>query len=159
AMTTTAWKKGVNGDFGDAGKWTFGVPDASETALLTAPGTYTVTDFGPFVRVAALHMAKGATLDIFGTFDLGGTGVGALAGTINVGASSTLEFGPPFVPVRNPDQFKNTGTINIGDHATLRIDGKVHLIGDGAIVLGGIGAEITGAGSLQNGNRSSGNTI
>lgn len=115
-MTTTTWINTAGGNFDTAANWNNGVPSSfSDTALITATGTYTVAVSQPD-EVGTLQMAKGATLDIHPTwsFDIAtGTGKGALAGTIDVGNLGELDIGTDAANTT----FNNTGAINCNRRA------------------------------------------
>ena len=159
-MTTTTWTNTAGGDFNTATNWTDGVPLAGDTALITASGTYTVTD-NATNSIGTLEMASGATLAIAPGQELdvtSGTKTGALDGAINMGGSDLLAFGT----TASKTKFNNAGAIStLSAGAELEINGTVTLVRDGTISLGedcSITDEATGA-TLINGNSSSGNTI
>jgi hypothetical protein len=157
-MATTSWAHGTSGDFNTASNWTNGVPTAGDTALITAPGTYTVTS-SHFNAVGILEMAAGATLSIEGSaFRVtAGSGAGAFAGTITV-FNSGVDAGVLELGTKGADTaFNNTGTIQLIGVADLIVAGTVTLIGNGSLVLGGAGTIVgTGAfnGTLINGGAS-----
>jgi hypothetical protein len=129
-MASISWKKGISGNWTTATDWSTGtVPGATDTAHLSATGTYTVTSSAN-VTIDILTTVKNATLDIAaGDFDvLAGTGAGANAGKIEVADGASFEVG---------GTFDNTGTIGLnstGDATTLVINKSVTLAGTGAHV-------------------------
>ena len=156
---TNSWKKAVSGDWNTASNWTAGVPVYGSTALITLPGTYTVTS-SQANAVGTLEMSSGATLSIAShEFDVtSGTGAGALAGKITIAGSATLGLGV----TSTISTFTNTGTIADAtlSPSTLAINGVVTLTGNGKITL--TNGQILGGGTndtLINGNSLSGNTI
>jgi len=92
ATTTAVWANGVSGDFGNPANWTPAiVPGPSSDVAISPSGTYTVTSLADRT-INSLSTAAGATLAITaGTFTIdNGTGSGANAGTLMVGAGGTL---------------------------------------------------------------------
>lgn len=146
-MTTSTWANGVSGSFNDMTKWTGNhVPVAGDTALITAPGTYTVTSSSANT-IADLTMAKMATLavsaDLFSVTS--GATANTLAGTITVADGAGLQFGADSHTTR----FDNTGAIDIestGDPTKLRIAGDVTLTGKGKVNLSGGDASLVSDG-------------
>lgn len=154
---TSTWASGVSGDFNDASKWIGGVPGTGDTALITAPGTYTVTSDMMANSFGTLEMAKGATLNILQHHIevTAGTGTGALDGTIDVGDATALQIGTAATNTK----FTNNGTINlqpVAGTAKLVIVGNVTLAGTGKINLSGTQAQIVSlepaSGTLTNSN-------
>jgi len=136
--TTTAWKKGVSGDFATASNWTNGVPTGSTDATIGVSGTYTVTSSISESMRGLTISDKGATLSITdGTFAIGPDG-GGNAGTISVGAVAmdpTFEIGSDGVTTT----FNNTGKINLtGPSTTFEIEGTVNLTGTGTVNLSNV---------------------
>jgi len=138
-MTITTWTNTAGGDFNHAANWNNGVPSSSsDTALITAKGTYTVTVSQADV-VGTLQTAKGATVTIKPTesFDVTagtGTGKGTLAGTIDVGNLGELDLGTDAANTT----FNNSGAINLqstGDPTDIFIAGNVTLSGKGKVNL------------------------
>jgi len=156
---TNSWKKAVSGDWNTGPNWTAGVPVYGSTALITVPGTYTVTS-SQNNALGNLEMESDATLSIAShELDItSGTGTGALAGTIAIAGSATLGLGV----AATISTFNNTGTIEDSSLtiADIAINGTVTLIGNGTISL--TNGQILGGGTndtLINGDSSSGNTI
>lgn len=156
-MTTTSWEHDVDGSFNALGNWTDGVPGPGDTALITVNGAYTVTSLQDNT-VEFLQMAKKATLAVsLGTaFDItNGTGIGALAGTIDVAEDATLGLGGAAGA-----NFDNSGTISL--RGSTEMSGTVTLAGKGKISLldsvAGIGSNGSTA-TLNNGSATSGQTI
>jgi len=165
-MATTSWANGVDGNFNTAANWTNGVPIFGDVALITAPGTYTVTS-SQGNSVGDLEMAKHASLDIAaGTFDVTvGTATGALAGTVAVDPGTTLELGSD----GEDTKFDNTGLLSligslgltqlvVSGNATLNGKGKITLNSNDQIVSDGNSAnllshnDISGRGTIGDGN-------
>jgi hypothetical protein len=133
-MATTRWIHGAGGDFNTASNWTDGIPGSGDTALITASGTYTVTD-SQDNTVGVLEMAKDASLALTShvVFHVtSGTGAGALAGTIALepGSDSALIFGTDGASTK----FDDTGAIDVSQ-GVLEISGEVTLAGNGQINL------------------------
>ena len=157
-IITTAWAKGVDGDWNTESDWTEGVPLQGGTALITVNGTYTVTS-SQANSVGNLEMQKKATLAIDAdTFDLKtGTGTGALDGTITLGDGTSLDLGAD----STSPTFDNNGAINIigSDPTSILISGNVTLNGKGKINLENDASQIVSDGSaaiLTNSNTISG---
>ena len=95
-MSQIHWLNPISGSFTNAADWQGGTaPGASDDAILNAVGSaFTVTS-AVSETVNSIQLAANATLDITGgTFDaMAGTGAGANAGVILVGASDTLSLG------------------------------------------------------------------
>ena len=94
-MSQIHWLEPVSGNFTNASDWSGGrVPGASDDAILDAGGSsFTVTSAAS-ETVDSLQLAANATLTITGgTFAaVAGTGAGANAGLILVGAGDTLSL-------------------------------------------------------------------
>ena len=168
AMTTitTSWTDISGGDFNAGSNWNNGVPTVGDTALITAPGTYTVTSAADNV-VGILQMQSNATLDLNGALPFivtagTGGGTGALAGTIAVNNGASFVLGTD----GKSTTFNNTGTISLdatGNPTGLVIAGKVTLTGAGTVTLSDpindlIESDGTAA-TLTNGSTKAGNTI
>ena len=151
----TLWKNPVSDSFGTAADWsTNTVPGASDIAVMTVPGTYTVTS-DTNATVLGVNTGSGTTLAISGdsTFvATAGTAIGANLGTVAVGDGSTLQIS---------GTFNNTGKINLladstqNDFAGLDIGfSGATLKGGGTIFMSdatGTGNFIEGAGGGRNG--------
>jgi len=122
------WGSGVSGDFAAASNWNkASVPGVSDAAQISPSGTYTVTSTAN-ETVNSLTTAAGATLFIgSGIFTINkGTGSGANAGTILVGAGATLVLN---------GSVSNTGLLEaLGGNLTIN------------------GGPVTGAGSVKVGS-------
>jgi hypothetical protein len=116
-MAQIHWAGG-SGIFSDAANWVGGVvPGASDGAILDAPPLFAVTsDVSETVR--SIQTVAGAGLDITGGTFIArfGTGSGANAGGIDVGANAALVVGGGGTLV-------NSGHISVGD-----LGGKASLI-------------------------------
>jgi hypothetical protein len=91
-LATVLWANGVSGAWTQKTNWSpQTVPTALDSAALTAPGTYTVTDLHSS-EVFSLSTASGASLKVIGgTFMIDdGTGAGGNAGTLDVRNGATL---------------------------------------------------------------------
>jgi hypothetical protein len=151
----TFWKNPVSDSFGTAADWsTNTVPGASDTAVMTVPGTYTVTS-DTNATVLGINTGSGTTLAISGdsTFvATAGTAIGANRGTVAVEDGSTLQIS---------GTFNNTGKINLladstqNEFAGLDIGfSGATLKGGGTIFMSdatGTGNFIEGAGGGRNG--------
>ena len=94
-MATDKWLVTSGGDFATAADWSTGmVPGSSDTALLTAAGSYTVTS-SQNETVSSLQMVQGVTLAINGgTFQMtSGSGAGSDNGLIQINGNNTLALG------------------------------------------------------------------
>ena len=157
--STTSWGHGVSGDWNTAANWTNGVP--IDQALITTPGTYTVTS-SVSNSISSLAVAKKATVAIAANeLDLtSGTLNGALAGTINALGGTSLVLGNPTAGTT----FDNTGTVDLelplsasggatlglaGD-VTLTGKGKINFFGDNSIeAVGGIAPTLTNSNTIS----------
>jgi autotransporter passenger strand-loop-strand repeat protein len=141
AVNIDSWAHGSSGNFSSGADWTLGAPPMSgQDASLTVAGAYTVSvGSGANDAVAALNIGdKTATLLVTsgGTLSAtSGTGAGANSGTIDVGDGATLVLG---------GVLNNSGTINLqagNDGATLKIENGsgpgsgITLSGGGKVVL------------------------
>ena len=95
-MSQFHWLNAINGSFTNAADWSGGViPGAFDDAILDAVGSaFTVTS-AVHETVESVQLAANATLSLTGgTFNASaGTGSGANAGVILVGAGATLHVG------------------------------------------------------------------
>ena len=120
-MTTIYWRRGLSGQFTDAGDWSsFTVPGAGDNVEITTRGTYTVAADGNHT-IETLETAPEVTLAVdSGVFSVtAGTGAGASEGTISVANGAAFEIG---------GVFRNAGTISLnstGDTTGLFINGNV----------------------------------
>ena len=133
-MSSIHWLNDVTGAFTNAADWRGGVvPGASDNAILDAAGSaFTVTsDVSETVR--SVRLSANATLSLTaGTFDaLKGTGSGANAGVILVGAGATLVCGGTVTNAAG-------GVIMAGDGALMRLEPGAHLRG-GTLASAGSG--------------------
>jgi hypothetical protein len=145
-MSTIYWLTDINGSFTNASDWSGGkVPGASDDAIIDAVGSaFTVTS-GADERVNSVQLASNATLSLTaGTFSAtGGTGAGANAGVILIGAGATLVVA---------DTVTNSGTIalyggNAGVAQIVLDTSMTTFAGGGEILLGGAsGGTITSVG-------------
>lgn len=131
------WIHGDSGtwDWATAAYWTPaggppGTASANDIALVTAAGTYTVTDSADR-KLAVLNTAAKATVEVVGhRLDLTrGTGSGANAGTIALDSGAVLAIG---------GLFRNTGSINSSSNSTgvsIEILSDTTLSGGGKVVL------------------------
>jgi hypothetical protein len=133
--TPVHWLNPVNGDFATSANWSAGsVPGGTDEAILDAAGgsPYAVA-VSTSQSIAVIETAADATLNIGAALtDTNGTGSGANAGAIMVGAA-TLALGGCFA---------NPGTVTLDGSssgvASLVVAGSgVTLSGGGKIVLGG----------------------
>jgi hypothetical protein len=100
-MANYSWKSGISGDWMTGADWMGGVPNsASANATIAAGGTYAVDiSSGESVTAASVTVNdNGATLQIYGTLNLGGTlnlkaGALFLEGTINGGTINAVDSG------------------------------------------------------------------
>jgi len=95
-MSGIHWLNDVNGGFTNAADWRGGVvPGASDNAILDAAGSAFTLTSGVSETVRSVRLSSNATLSLTaGTFDaVKGTGPGANAGVILVGAGATLVCG------------------------------------------------------------------
>jgi hypothetical protein len=143
-MSQIHWLNAINGSFTNLADWGGGmVPGASDDAILDAVGpAFTVTS-GRNEKVESLQLAANATLSLTGkTFTaIAGTGTGANAGVILVGAGATLVAGGTVT---------NTGTIELYGAAggkgggLLLFNGLTTLTGGGELLLEGQGGATVG---------------
>ena len=123
-----------NGTFTNPADWRGGiVPGASDNAILDAAGSaFTVTS-GVSETVRSVRLSSNATLSLTaGTFDaVKGTGSGANAGVILVGAGATLVCGGTVTNAAG-------GVIQAGDGAMMRLEPGAHLRG-GTLASAGSG--------------------
>ena len=95
-MSSIHWLDDVTGSFTNAADWRGGVvPGASDNAILDAAGSAFTVTCGVSETVRSVRLSSNATLSLTaGTFDaVKGTGSGANAGVILVGAGATLVCG------------------------------------------------------------------
>jgi hypothetical protein len=166
-LTTVAWASGTSGDFAVAANWTpAGVPGSSNDVQISPSGTYTVTSTAN-ETVNSLTTAAGATLLISaGTFTINnGTDSGANAGTIIVGAGSTLVLNGS---VTNPGLIEALGgsiTINGGPVTgsglfKVGLGGSVNATGNNYVFHGAGGSELMlGTGNLNQAFSDSGSAL
>jgi uncharacterized glyoxalase superfamily protein PhnB len=153
--TSVRWANGISGIWQTASDWNLGtLPTAANGVLITAPGTYTVTD-PQSTTVYSVATAPGATLDITGgTFTTdAGTGSGVNAGTIRVESGAALDILAGSVTNTGAVQgvLANSGTVNLTNGA--RITG-------GALVNSGMVNVISGStGSLVSTSLSSAGNV
>jgi hypothetical protein len=139
-MSTIHWLNDINGAFTNPADWRGGiVPGASDNAILGAAGSaFTVTS-GVSETVRSVRLSSNATLSLTGgTFDaLEGTGSGANAGVILVGAGATLVCGGTVTNAAG-------GVIMAGDGAFMRLEPGAHLRG-GTLASAGSGTFVAKA--------------
>jgi hypothetical protein len=129
-MAQIHWAGG-SGLFSDAANWVGGVvPGASDGAILDAPPNFTVTS-NVSETVRSIQTLAGATLDITGGTFIArvGTGAGANAGEILVGANAALVVG-------GGGTFANSGDIALGaagEKASLIFNTSTTLTRGGAV--------------------------
>jgi hypothetical protein len=132
-MSQIHWLNPVSGGFTNAADWQGGtVPGASDDAILDAVGaTFTVTS-AVSETVDSLQLAANATLSITGgTFDaVAGTGAGANAGVILVGANDTLSLGGV---VANSGAITLDSSTTMGHYAALTLAANTTLTGGGVV--------------------------
>lgn len=139
------WNQAVDGDFGDAMKWTpQTAPGPGSTALITAAGKpYTVTTSN-IISIAAIATGKGAVLSSDHDFTVTeGTGAGANAGTIAL-TGADLRVGDGTVTT-----FNNTGLVSLSN-AGLNVVGDVTLAGTGKVMLSDNSANAVTGDTLTN---------
>jgi hypothetical protein len=137
-MSQIHWLNAVNGSFTNAADWSGGaVPSASDDAILDAPGSSFTVSSGGSQTVESVQLISNATLSLTGgTFTARkGTGAGANAGVILVGAGAAFDVG---------GTVSNSGTIMLdgsnglpGEAALSIVTLTATLIGGGEVVLGG----------------------
>ena len=148
-MSAIHWLNPLSGNFTHAADWSGGkVPGASDDAILDAVGSsFTVTSASS-QTVNSLRLAANATLSITGgTFDaLAGTGAGANAGVILVGANDTLSLGGVVtnsgaITLNSPQATNNYAQLTLAAGVTLTGGGVINDAGQ--INAGAAGATIT----------------
>jgi hypothetical protein len=139
-MSSIHWLNDINGAFTNAADWRGGiVPGASDNAILDAAGSaFTVTS-GVSETVRSVRLSANATRSLTaGTFDaLKGTGAGANAGVILIGAGATLVCGGTVTNAAG-------GMILAGDGAVMRLAPGAHLR-DGTLASAGSGTFVAKA--------------
>ena len=154
---TDSWAHPVNGSWNASADWTGGVPAPGSTALITTPGTYTVTS-SQNNSVGNLETAKKTTLAVAAdAFDLTlGTGTGALAGAVTVAETAKLELGTDGMDTTfdNVGVCTLTGGIDptelvVAGNATLAGKGKVELGPNSEIVSDGSTASLTNSNAIS----------
>ena len=151
------WKNAVSDTFGTAADWsTDTVPGPSDIAVMTVPGTYTVTS-DTDATVLGINTGSGTTLAISGdsTFvATAGTAIGANRGTVAVGDGSTLQIS---------GTFNNTGKIELLADSTQNDFAGLNIGFSGATLKGGgtiLMSDATGTGNfIGGGGRSGGGTL
>jgi fibronectin-binding autotransporter adhesin len=131
-MAQDTWLSTSGGDFATAADWSTGtVPGASDNALFTKTGSYTVTSEAN-ETVNSVQMVQGVTLAINGgTFQMtAGSGTGTDNGLISVNGGNTLVVGGTLA---------GTGTVSLntnGYNADLVLDtATTTLSGGGKVVM------------------------
>ena len=150
------WKSAVSDSFGTAADWsTDTVPGPSDIAVMTVPGTYTVTS-DTDATVLGINTGSGTTLAISGdsTFVASaGTAIGANRGTVAVGDGSTLQIS---------GTFNNTGKIQLLADSTQEDFAGLNIGFSGATLKGGgtiLMSDATGTGKFIGGGGRSGGTL
>jgi hypothetical protein len=146
---TTEWAAPTSGTWSDDDNWTDGAPDASDTACITAPGTYVVTlDRRQALAGLVVGGTSGLqTLIVDGTLDPLGSGTIGPNGRVELTSSENCGScdGLPEV----------TGTLTV--EGTLVHETQVGLVSQGGtldVTPGGLLLVDTGAGSVRIGGRS-----
>jgi hypothetical protein len=161
-MAKITWTNTAGGDFANGANWSTGtVPGASDDALLTAPGAYTVTS-SQNETVNSLQMISTVIFDVTGgTFDMvSGSGSGTDAGLINVGGGDTLEMGGTLAGTGtvalntngyNTDLLINAATVTLSGGGTVALsDGAQNriLAATGGDILNNLSDTISGSGQI-----------
>ena len=141
-MTAIHWLNAINGSFTNPTDWVGGtVPGTSDDAILDAFGSaFTVTS-GVSETVESVQLAPNATLSLTaGTFTArDGTGSGANAGVVLIGAGATFATAGIVVNSGTIALYGSTGMAKLG------FDGNATLTGGGEIFLGGQGGNAIGS--------------
>jgi hypothetical protein len=146
-MAKIVWTNTAGGDFANASNWQGGaVPGASDDALLTTVGTYTVTS-NQNETVNSLQMISTVTFDITGgTFQMtNGSGSGTDNGLIEVNGNDSLVIGGTLA---------GTGTVQLNTNGytdqILLNSATTTLSGGGKIVMSDNGANYIYAATAGN---------